>query len=459
MKPVPGKLVIGFFLLILGVFMPSLIGAHHLNIFPLISKSVSTHDSGLLLLASSRLVFLNTIRAIPHYTGAFLIGDELRQTKRMSNLTVIIFPVLLIPLVYLFISLVYGFSYDFGGPAFLSILIIILIYISTKNIQAHTGKLLVIFLFLFGFRWLEMVPALTPIGFGHGEISLSIKTIAELLDAEDLFNFFGVTFASITMINALIISRLIVAHYNRMHFLQEKREKEDEIKQIKLEMVKSQSLKEMRHLVHDLKTPLTTIQGLCGVIEALTSSEKIRDYSQKISLSVERMSQIISEIIYEEAKRPIKTEDLISYIQSQVDYSQRIQVNFQNKIPGMRIPVNRIRFSRAIINLVDNALQAVDPLDTVMVTFQSNSSQLEVEVVDNGCGIKDHEMKKIWHPGFSGKKGSTGLGLNLVEEVIRSHGGQIKIWSTEGEGTRVSVKIPDLMEEVARGGTASAVDY
>jgi two-component system NtrC family sensor kinase len=102
------------------------------------------------------------------------------------------------------------------------------------------------------------------------------------------------------------------------------------------------------------------------------------------------------------------------------------------------------RLQQILLNLIDNALDAVGHDGKVTITTSHAANQIAIKVADNGPGIPPEVMKKIWDPFFTTKEQGkgTGLGLAISQNIIRTLGGSIEAHSKEGEGTVFTVKVP-----------------
>jgi signal transduction histidine kinase len=122
------------------------------------------------------------------------------------------------------------------------------------------------------------------------------------------------------------------------------------------------------------------------------------------------------------------------------------------------IPADSSGLSQAVLNLLNNALDAVDEgqgVVTVKSRFDTMHRQAVIEVIDNGSGIDPEQLDKIFHPFYSakGQKG-TGLGLAVTRKVVEEHQGDIHVSSTPGEGTTFTITLPTAAGRDA-GDTAS----
>jgi signal transduction histidine kinase len=99
-------------------------------------------------------------------------------------------------------------------------------------------------------------------------------------------------------------------------------------------------------------------------------------------------------------------------------------------------------FSRAVRNLVLNALEAMPQGGTVTLAGEGRATEVQLHVCDGGSGIPAAQLPQIFDPLYTTKPGGTGLGLYLVQQIVAAHGGQVGVESVEGEGTTVTITLP-----------------
>ena len=104
---------------------------------------------------------------------------------------------------------------------------------------------------------------------------------------------------------------------------------------------------------------------------------------------------------------------------------------------------------RALLNLVQNAAEAMPQGGTVILAGQSSADQVQLQVRDTGSGIAPERLPQLFEPLHTTKPGGTGLGLYIVQEVATAHGGQVTVQSVEGQGTTFTLMLP--LASVERG--------
>ena len=216
------------------------------------------------------------------------------------------------------------------------------------------------------------------------------------------------------------------------------------------------STTEAQSLVHDLKSPLTTVQGLISLAEMMEENPLIREYFAKITRALSNMSVMISEILYENRKKPLNMDDLFHDVLAQVSIMIPAEmIRYENECPEAQILGNRIRLVRAVINLINNAYAAVDKKKgRIDLIVGRRNGGIEIMVQDNGSGMTEQERVQAFELGYSGA-GSSGLGLAFTRQVITAHGGTIGIESEKNRYTRVKILLDEVREE-EHGGNDGA---
>ncbi|MFW6026849.1 MAG: sensor histidine kinase [Candidatus Woesearchaeota archaeon] len=411
-----------------------------------------------LIIAAIELVFLNTIRHLPIYIGVFIIADDFYHTFKNSSSSkfeqteselhkeniVFIFPFIFIPIIYEFIAKFYNIAFVFSNVSVLAILILLIIYKIIEDIKFISIKILIVTLVIFAFDWVDIVPMFYPLGFGRGGLTITLHQVAKFIKGTKILNILGIIFASILLVNAFVVAKMASSYHKYLFLVEESKNKERKINRMQIEALKSRYYREIKNLVHDLKTPLTTIQGLSGVIKLANKESKTEEYAEKIITTTEKMDMIISEVLLEDRKYVIEVKELMQFVESQIlcdDFYKNVNFEVETNI---HIRANKYRLSRAIINLIDNALKASSQDNEVIVKGYKENSNVIINVIDKGEGIAPENLHKVWEPGYTSHQDNTGLGLNFVEDVVANHEGEIFIDSQPGKGTKVYIELLEV---------------
>ena len=444
------RLAMGILLIAAGILAPVVMTVNDFRVYPLMHESLSSGNQGLLLAAAFRLVLLNILRALPHYLGVFLLSQSLQFRRHEKNwywlqgLTMLF----ILYAVYQVIGIIHQIRYDFGGPALMTLLAILILARFHLSYIAIGKQAMIVVLVLAAVQWLDVVPFLTSLGFGRGETSMDLKMTASFLGAEELLAYSAALLFMILMVNALLVGKILKDQHQLMRHMDHHQVMEQQLMKTRIQALEARGFQEIQSLVHDMKTPLTSIQVLAGVSEIITENEKIKDYMVRVTQGVDALNAMITEILHEDKVKPITTAMFFDRVFAHLSaHPCREKIIYQNNCPEKRLLLNGIRMTRALINLIVNAEEAVDPV-TGKISIQVKSlpdNKIGISVEDDGTGINESDWEVIWSPGFS-RSSSTGLGLPFVQKIISAHDGTIAFESKPGEGTRVSLTLPEVTD-------------
>lgn len=434
----------GCILAALGVLGPVLISERGMGIYNTLHTGMLDDNSTLLLWAALKLVAMNTLRAVPHYLGAFLINESVYVCLKGKKqfLINVVFTFFLIFFIYDIIYRIYGIRYDLGIPALLIIAFVLLLSYMDLFSVTILNKVVLVASLLTSVQWLDVIPLLSQYGFGGGEISMDVKIAAGIMREDKLLTLFACCMFSAFLYASVIQVELLIKEH-RLRISDEKaRQMEKDLYNTQIEALRLRNSSEVQNLVHDLKSPLTTIQGLISLAEMMEQNGLIREYFQKISSSLTAMSMMISEILYENTRTLVKTSELMHTVLAQVSIVvPNERLIYENLCPDERILGNKIRLSRAVVNLITNAYHAVDKeKGTVFLNVAERGEHICITILDNGSGISRESMGHVWDIGYSGRQ-STGLGLAFARQVVENHGGTIELESEEGKFTKVVIRL------------------
>lgn len=439
------SLLIGIVLIILGISAPIFVNVNNFKVYDFLYESLEKNHQGLLMLGAIRLVLLNGLRGLPHYLGTFIIAESTDVKINEVSVPHIkgLVALIIIPLVYSAIHSIHNIKYDLGVPAFIVIFAIMYLEKMDYNKISFIKKAIIIILLLLGAQWLDVIPQISSLGFGRGETSRDIKAIAKIIDGTEILSIASSMFFILFSFNALFVTKLIKDEH-KIVMTNEKNERiERELNDVRMKDLEVRNYIELRHLVHDLKTPLTSMQALISVIKLIEEDPKIQEYLFRVEDSIDNLSGMISEILYENKKNNVRTEDLFNYISSQISpLPFASNVEYINNAEECYISINKIRFTRAIINALDNSYNALDHGNgKILVYIDLIGDEICIEIKDNGMGIKGENLGKVIKRGYSGSN-STGLGLNFMEDIVKNHGGEMQLDSEYMIGTSLKIIIP-----------------
>jgi two-component system sensor histidine kinase SenX3 len=159
-----------------------------------------------------------------------------------------------------------------------------------------------------------------------------------------------------------------------------------------------------------------------------------------------------------EAPVPVAVDDVIAVAvdTSAIDADSRRISIATGGTPGLKVLGNEQQIAAAVSNLVANAVAYSEPDSTVLVTRKVEEHSVEISVVDQGIGIPADEVDRVFErfyrvdPARHRSTGGTGLGLSIVKHVAATHGGDVRVWSVEGQGSTFTLTLPRSNQEASR---------
>jgi two-component system sensor histidine kinase SenX3 len=240
-------------------------------------------------------------------------------------------------------------------------------------------------------------------------------------------------------------SRLVLA-------LVEDRTKEKRVEAVRRDFVANVS--------HELKTPVGAIKVLAETVQvSADDAEAVQRFAARMIIESDRLSELVQQVIElsrlqadDPVDKPLAL-DVATAITLAVDTSaidaDRKQIAVLTDVEaGLRVLGNEEQITAAIANLVANAVHYSDPGSKVQVKAKAADDFVEVSVVDQGIGIPRAEIDRIFErfyrvdPARHRSTGGTGLGLSIVKHVAATHGGEVRVWSVEGEGSTFTFSLP-----------------
>jgi len=404
-----------------------------------LERAISFDDSFYLVMASSMVVASNAAKAVLLYCGWFLIAEAAAEKTGREFISWIL-PPLVIPLSYQLTAYFRLPSVpQFGFAAFFTLLSVVFLQYICRSVSRSGYKILIQSMFILAIHWLEVIPPLTRRGLGMGELSLSVKTLAELMGKDKMLGAICFIFFAFSSIVALLMARLFVSYEKQLSQLNLIRARERDLIRMRHEQARARLYQELQLLVHDLKRPLTVIVGLANLL-SLSKDGGVAAHGGIILESAEGMDQMINEIRTPDAERCVSAGELINYTMSQVrplPWGENVVVEAGQDALAVKLKINLIRFSRALVNLLDNARHASEISGDcfIKISAQKSGKSVVIDIEDNGPGFT---------PGKKGVSslGSSGLGLLFVKQVIEDGNCTIQYKKRPEGGTLCAVTVP-----------------
>ncbi|MDO5116311.1 MAG: HAMP domain-containing sensor histidine kinase [Synergistaceae bacterium] len=407
-----------------------------------LTLSVTFNDGGFILIAAMWLVLNNTVRVNLLYSGWFLFSDGLSDIFDSKRIAWVL-PPIAITFSYFGISLLHFPSVPhFGVPALFAIISVWLLQYITRDVKRAGYKIAVQAAVVFSIQWLDLIPVLTPYGFGWGELSVAVKEASKLMEKDHLLDMVcGLAFA-FSSLASLLLTKLFVSYEKQLRQLHLLRQRERELTRIRTNQLRMRLYQEMQYLVHDLKRPLTTVLGLADLL-SLSPDQATSNHGLAIMSAAEKLDQMIGEIKDPERVREASVKEVVDYAMAQVralSWGSIVTIVIEDGALEKGLMLNVIRFSRVLVNLLENARHATEGLDVPLVSLRVCAERDDIFFVieDNGAGFIETG------PGENSGWGSTGLGIAFVRKALEGFSGVLKYEEREGGGVVCTVSLPAI---------------
>ncbi len=223
------------------------------------------------------------------------------------------------------------------------------------------------------------------------------------------------------------------------------------------------------NLAHELKTPLTVINGFLETLGDENLSPEGRDYLEVLKRNVSRLVRLVEDLVrlseLEEKgsqleKIPVDLREAVSRVLETFEKEAQ-KKGLYLKMEAEEIPpveADPYQIEQMLVNLIDNAVRYTD-MGGVTVSLKRSDDGVELTVSDTGIGIPEEHLPRIFERFYvvdrsrSRRTGGTGIGLSIVKHVVLAHGGRIEVKSAPGYGSAFIVWLPAVS-----GGSRKARD-
>ncbi len=208
-------------------------------------------------------------------------------------------------------------------------------------------------------------------------------------------------------------------------------------------------------VAHGIRNPLANIRAAAQVgLDTPDDPGSVKRYLSAITAEVDRLGRWLRALLdvvrpFEPRLAPVDPnamiEDLLALLSERSAQSQiRVERHLASDLPGLM--ADEVQLQQALLNVLDNALDALPPGGTLEVRTaragDPEGSEVRVMIHDNGEGIPRDRLGRIFEPFFTTKSQGTGIGLAITRKVIEGHGGRVDIESAPGKGTTIDIRLP-----------------
>jgi len=311
-------------------------------------------------------------------------------------------------------------------------------------------------------RWLSLSPGAEaslhwyPLATGHEPLALGLLTPLSQLQTQRRAEWWRLlaTGAGI-LLSAGIVGAVLWRQRQQEHSLRASLRHAEELNQLEHQLVRAEKLATVgvltAGLAHELGTPLAIIRGRA---EILAESNKWPDLETILEQS-DHISNTLRQVLDFSRAQPVSVQAIdvmaaCEKVGALLDFRLRQKrIGWQAEASGgpLAVAADPDQLQQVLVNLVLNAVDACGPGGRIQLHAERcevPAGFIRLEVTDDGCGIPATMLDAVFDPFFTTKpKGEgTGLGLPVTASIVRNHGGQISIRSTEGKGTTVTLLLP-----------------
>jgi signal transduction histidine kinase len=390
-------------------------------------------------------------------------GIELADKKQFDRLDTIVrgtlhgFKIEMVNIYDLNNIIVYSFDKelmgikDFGGPGYQNAAM----GISTSEIEQSGGFLEI----LLGFPKEIRVMTFAPL---HAEKTLASITgpvigIIEIAqdiseDYRTIFKFQIMVVFTITVVMAILFLILIFVVKRGEMFIQQRSEEQLKLKE---QLNRAEHLSSIGEMVagvsHEIRNPLGIIRSSADLLKKKMMTHDPQNTIPDIIIEEgTRLNSIINDFLnFARPRQPLlaecRIEDIleknIKFLSSDAE-KKGYQIDRQYEPDVPLILADNDMLYQAFLNILINAMQSMPEGGNIMVEVWANDHVVKVQFQDEGEGIPEDVVEKIWDPFFTTKEKGTGLGLGIVRNIIVAHKGEIRIENRSNKGVNVTVDLP-----------------
>jgi len=220
-------------------------------------------------------------------------------------------------------------------------------------------------------------------------------------------------------------------------------------------------------VAHEIRNPLNAISMASQRLKrefVPAEREKITEFETMTGVirdEIRRLNGIIEEFMTFSKSRRLELRDcpvqevlgkIVSLISAEAE-SRGVALRTEWGEEPVVIPMDMDKLQQAFLNFVKNALESISGEGAVTLTVRTREDgRVGVRIADTGCGMAAEEVDRIFNPEYTTKEKGLGLGLPLAHEIVRGHGGEIRVLSRKGEGTAFEILLPVERPGNGKGG-------
>ena len=207
-------------------------------------------------------------------------------------------------------------------------------------------------------------------------------------------------------------------------------------------------------ITHELNNRISPVLAYSQLLISQSTNQRHKEWLSKIEDSAKSVKSIVESLLYfsgtaKQHNEDININEIIENTLSLFQYKFKstnisIEKNLNQDISPLKADKNQI--NKVILNIISNSLEAMDGhnIGTLYISTNEIDDQCEILIKDTGIGIPENNLNEIFDPFFTTKTSqhNVGLGLSTVYNIVQNYQGSIKVSSTQGEGTQLTITLP-----------------
>lgn len=208
---------------------------------------------------------------------------------------------------------------------------------------------------------------------------------------------------------------------------------------------------EYQKIIHEIKNSVCVIGSSLQLIQKQHPEITSFRYWTDVMSDISQLNHIFSEIAAARLcdnlhMELVHTADFLNDIKQRTNslFSKDIicSLTLAESLPDINI--DSFCMTHALLNLIKNAVESISSTGTVWINAFQKKDRLMITVTDNGCGISQEDLSRLFTPQHSSKENGSGLGLAITKQIVTSHQGIITCDSTLGKGTSFTISLPTV---------------
>jgi PAS domain S-box len=202
-------------------------------------------------------------------------------------------------------------------------------------------------------------------------------------------------------------------------------------------------------IAHEIRNPLTSLKGFSKLLRKATGEQADR-YYEIMDQEFVRIEMILGELlvlakpqasVYQDWDVRLIVHEVADLLSSQAILNNVI-IQEQATPEACIVRCDKNQLKQVFMNVVKNAIEAMPSGGSLVISIERDETDVLVHVIDQGSGIPEDQLRRLGEPFFTTKEKGTGLGLMISHKIIEEHDGRIYYASRSGEGTTVSIRLP-----------------